>query len=84
MMGCYKVILDCSKENIRESSLLSFGVADNLWQLSTRNAGACPAMHILKKSTDVSLFRFKHKEFQMVRYMADPPGPPKSRSTSRL
>lgn len=80
--GCYKVILDCSKHNIRGSPLSACAPAPAadaraLWpcflQPSTTSAGE---LHRPGRSeseiSKLTRHRFKHKEFQCVMYL-DPP-----------
>ena len=76
--GCYKIILDCSKDNIRMSHFFYTGLS-LIWQRSTRSAGMSPSVLVwIDRLTN----RFKHKEYQMVRYMEDPAptGIPRSNS----
>ena len=56
--GCYKIILDCSKDNIRE-------LAPHMR----------PVFGDLTSAAFYEKCGFKHKEFQMVRYMADSRAP---------
>jgi glucosamine-phosphate N-acetyltransferase len=66
--GCYKIILDCSKDNIRTSTYTST-IIKVLTFSFLRKMRVCHDDMLMEIQL---MIRFKHKEYQMVRYMEDP------------
>jgi GNAT superfamily N-acetyltransferase len=71
--GCYKIILDCSKDNIRECCHLQMNSV--LIRGSVLREVRVSGLTNWVKVHTADVFRFKHKEYEMVRYMSDPAAP---------